>query len=238
MSYGVPGKETIYRKEADEIKALIDKIAQLDGVTTSFQFGMKGSTLNEADRNFLNLANELADRIITLANLSHQNDLPLVNRTYFKNYGYNIKDELDSFLESFNFYKMIDNSVNHLLISYAEKISTRFRLGKKDTIKYSSYIADAYFDIGEEKKATDIVYMLIDKFPSYDEPYQVLLNWYMYKAVNISNLEKAVRSAHNNKHRLVGGDFAYVKLLDYYRGKDDKKYAYYRDLHKKHYNQI
>jgi len=233
MPYGVPGKQIIYRKEADEIISRLDEIAKIDGLTSAFQYGQKYSALNKADHKYLNLISEVANEIISLANLSNQNDIPLVNRTYFKSYGYDIKEELDMFLNSFDFYKMIDNSVNHLLIEYAGKISIRFRMGKKDTIKYKTCIADAYFDIGEEKKAVDIVNKLIDQFPTYDEPYQVMLNWYMYKAENIKNVEKVVRKANSNNHRLFSGDFAYTKLIEYYEGKDDKKYAHYSNLHKK-----
>jgi len=233
MPYGVPGKQIIYRKEADEIKSLLDEIEKIEGLTNMFQYGKVHSALNEADRKYLNLINETADKVISLANLSNQNDIPLVNRTHFKPYGYDVKEELEMFLNSFEFYKNIDSSVNHLLIDYAEKISTRFRMGKKDIIKYKTCIADAYFDTGEEKKAVDIINKLIAQLPTYDESYQVMLNWYMYKTENINKIEEVIKKANSNSHRLVSGDFAYTKLVEYYEGKDDKKYAYYRKLHKK-----
>ena len=233
MPYGALGKQIIYRKEADEIKSLLSEIEEIEGLTSTYHFGEMHSTLNKADRKYLNLINQVTDRIISLANLSHQNDIPLVNRTYFKSYGYNLKEELEMFLNSFEFYKNIDSTVNHLLINYAEKISSRFRMGKKDTIKYKTSIADAYFDIGEEEKAVDIINKLIDKFPTYDEPYQVMLNWYMYKTASIKKVEKVVRKANSNNHRLISGDFAYIKLIEYYEAKDDKKCARYRSLHKK-----
>jgi len=233
MPYGVPGKQIIYRKEADEIKSLLDEIGKIEGLTNIFQYGEMHLVINKADRKYLNLINEVADRVISLANLSNQNDIPLVNRTYFKPYGYDVKEALEMFLNSFEFYKNIDSTVNDLLIDYAEKIFKRFRMGKKDTIKYITYTADAYFDIGEEKKAVDIMNKLIDQFPTYDEPYQVMLNWYMYKAKNISKIEKVVKKANSKNHRLVSGDFAYTKLVEYYEDKDDEKYAYYRKLHKK-----
>ena len=90
-----------------------------------------------------------------------------------------------------------------------------------------------YFDIGEEEKAVDIIRKLIEQFPAYDEPYQVMLNWYMYKAESIKKIEEVVKKANSNNHRLVSGDFAYIKLIEYYKGKDDKKYARYCNLHKK-----
>ena len=231
MPYGVPGKQIIYGKEADEIKSLLSEIEKIEGLTNIYHSGEMHSALNKADRKYLNLINEIADRVISLANVSNQNDIPLVNRTYFKPYGYNLKEELEMFLNSFEFYKSIDSTVNHLLINYAEKISTRFRMGKKDTIKYKTSIADAYFDIGEEEKAVNIIKKLIGKFPAYDEPYQVMFNWYMYKAESITKIEEVVKKANSNNHRLVSGDFAYIKLIEYYEGKDDKKYARYRKLH-------
>lgn len=228
--YGVPGKQTIFYRDAEEIKTLLDRINKIDDLTSSFQFGRENQVLRESDLQYLSLIEEVSDKIIALANVSQQNDIPLINRTYFKGYGYNIKDDLDMFLESFNFYKMIDNSINHSLIKYAEKISKRFRMGKKDTIKYKTYIADAYYEIGEEEIAVGIINSLIDSFPTYDEPYQVLLNWCMYKDINIKNIENVVRKANMNKHRLVSGDFAYNKLIEYYKNKDDKKYMYYTNF--------
>jgi len=233
MPYGVPGKQIIYSTEANEIKSLLSEIEKIEGLTNIYHSGEMHSTLNKADRKFLKLINEITDRVISLANLSNQNDIPLVNRTYFKPYGYNLKEDLNMFLNSFEFYKNIDSTVNHLLINFAEKISARFRMGKKDTIKYKTCIADAYFDIGEEEKAVDIIKKLIDQFPTYDEPYQVMLNWYMYKAESIKKIEEVVRKANSNNHRLISGDFAYIKLIEYYEDKDEKKYVRYRNLHKK-----
>ena len=128
MPYGVPGKQIIYSTEANEIKSLLSEIEKIEGLTNIYHSGEMHSTLNKADRKFLKLINEITDRVISLANLSNQNDIPLVNRTYFKPYGYNLKEELEMFLNSFEFYKNIDSTVNHLLINFAEKISTRFRM--------------------------------------------------------------------------------------------------------------
>jgi hypothetical protein len=54
---------------------------------------------------------------------------------------------------------------------------------------------------------------------------------------SLTAIEEVVKKANSKNHQLVGGDFAYTKLIEYYEGKDNKKYAYYRNLHKNFINE-
>ena len=237
MPYGCPGKTFYYSKEVNEIKKLIDKVEKIDGITGAIEFGNYTKKLNKNDLEYIKLNEQLVDEIIHLASVSHQHTISKVYCTYFRDDGYNIKEKLDEFLESLNFYSMCDNSINYSLIKYAEKMLNFFEMGNKDIIKYSTYLADAYFDVGEERKANDIITDLINKHPNYDEPYQVMINWYMYKKEDIKKLENIVRKAKSNKHWLVSGSFVYEKILQHYKG-NEEKYSKYEKLYKEWEEQV
>jgi tetratricopeptide (TPR) repeat protein len=122
----------------------------------------------------------------------------------------------------------MDRSINNTLIEFVLRIDNTFSMGKKDTIKYKTYMADAYYDIGDELKAVDTINRLIDKYPNYDEPYQVMINWFLFKKKDIAKLEGIVIKARNNKHQLISGSFIYEKLIDHYENKDTRKHARYK----------
>jgi hypothetical protein len=229
--YGAVGKKVIYYNEAREIEKLIDSINKVADITGAIEYGNNNQKLNRRDSDYIKMNMDLTDKIISLSKVSHQKDINLVNRTYFKANGYSIKEYLDMFLESLNFYKLIDSSVSNTLIEFAEKILSVFKMGKKDTVKYTTYLADAYFDVGEDARAIEIIFLLIDMHPNYDEPYQTMINWYLYKKESIDNLEKIVRKAGEKRHRLVGGSFVFERLMERYNNKDEAKYNRYRKLY-------
>lgn len=223
-----------------KIKKIMQLDREIDNIAlqgTSYYKFKSEQDLNEYDKKIIKYYGEILNLIIEIAKAKNTKDISVID-IELKNWVNTASQMLESYISVLQFYRQFNQDIIKEEIKELNKIRENLKLGYELEISNVVELADCYFHIGDEDKASSLMLEFIKDNPDEDEPYQCMQNWYMYDSPDINKLAEVIDLAEKNGHILYT-DFGYDRLVKYYEMIGDiKNQNKYQELYTKWKNNI
>ncbi len=198
-----------------EIFELNRKIEDTIFKTTSCFNPREKQKLNDYDVKVIEYYQKILNLIIEIAKEENTKNLDVIDNKYFNISVDTASTIIESYMATLQFYGNIDRKITTKEIKVIYQIQENLVLDDDFEMKNKIELADCYFQIGDEKKARELMLDFIKNNPDEDEAYMCMQNWYMYDNPDINKLAEVIDLAEKNKHILFT-DFGYARLVEFY----------------------